>query len=394
MDSPLHAEAHNPARRRVCVIGSTGSIGTQALDVIAENPGLEVCALAGGRNVKLLAEQVRRFAPPLVAVADGQDVSDLRGDLPGGTELLGGEDGLVELVARSKPDVLLSAVVGAVGLEPTLEGIRQGATLAIANKETLVMAGAIVMPAARAAGSEVLPVDSEHSAIFQCLAGGRAEEVRKVSITASGGSLRDWDDAAAAAAGVDDALNHPTWQMGRKITIDSATMINKALEVIEAHWLFDLSPEQIDVLIHPESIVHSLVEFCDGNVIAQLARPDMKLPIAYALCYPDRPDRHTQPLDLPSLSQLTFRRPRGRFARGVEIGFEVIRRGGLTGAAVSAANEEAVSAFLAKKISFGRIVPIVEEIMNRCPEADELSVSDLRSADAWARDEVRRGMGS
>jgi 1-deoxy-D-xylulose-5-phosphate reductoisomerase len=182
--------------------------------------------------------------------------------------------------------------------------------------------------------------------------------------------------------------------MGRKITIDSATMINKALEVIEAHWLFDLSPEQIDVLIHPESIVHSLVEFCDGNVIAQLARPDMKLPIAYALCYPDRPDRHTQPLDLPSLSQLTFRRPRGRFARGVEIGFEVIRRGGLTGAAVSAANEEAVSAFLAKKISFGRIVPIVEEIMNRCPEADELSVSDLRSADAWARDEVRRGMGS
>jgi 1-deoxy-D-xylulose-5-phosphate reductoisomerase len=394
MDSPLHAEAHNPARRRVCVIGSTGSIGTQALDVIAENPGLEVCALAGGRNVKLLAEQVRRFAPPLVAVADGQDVSDLRGDLPGGTELLGGEDGLVELVARSKPDVLLSAVVGAVGLEPTLEGIRQGATLAIANKETLVMAGAIVMPAARAAGSEVLPVDSEHSAIFQCLAGGRAEEVRKVSITASGGSLRDWDDAAAAAVGVDDALNHPTWQMGRKITIDSATMINKALEVIEAHWLFDLSPEQIDVLIHPESIVHSLVEFCDGNVIAQLARPDMKLPIAYALCYPDRPDRHTQPLDLPSLSQLTFRRPRGRFARGVEIGFEVIRRGGLTGAAVSAANEEAVSAFLAKKISFGRIVPIVEEIMNRCPEADELSVSDLRSADAWARDEVRRGMGS
>jgi 1-deoxy-D-xylulose-5-phosphate reductoisomerase len=388
----LHAELNNARPRRVCLIGSTGSIGTQALEVIAEHPGLEVCALGGGRNVKRLAEQVRRFAPPVVAVADDKDVSALEAELPAGTELLAGEEGLVELVARSRPDVLLSAVVGAVGLEPTLEGIRQGATLAIANKETLVMAGAIVMPAARSAGVAVLPVDSEHSAIFQCLAGERTEEVRKVSITASGGSLRDRDDAEAAAAGVAEALNHPTWEMGRKITIDSATLVNKALEVIEAHWLFDLSPDQIDVLIHPESIVHSLVEFCDGNVIAQLARPDMKLPIAYALCHPDRPDRHTQPLDLASLGALRFRRPEGRFARGIEIGFEVIRRGGVTGAAVSAANEEAVAAFLDHKISFGRIVPIVEEIMNRCPEADEVSVSSLRSADAWAREEARRAL--
>ncbi len=390
MDNPLHADSHNSAPRRVCLIGSTGSIGTQALDVIAENPGLGVCALAGGTNTRLLAEQARRFRPPLVAVANGEDVSALRGELPAGTELLAGEEGLVELVARSRPDVLLSAVVGAVGLEPTLEGIRQGATLAIANKETLVMAGSIVMPAARAAGVAVLPVDSEHSAIFQCLASGGPHEVRKVSITASGGSLRDWDAAAVARATVDDALNHPTWAMGRKITIDSATLVNKALEVIEAHWLFDLSADKIDVLIHPESIVHSLVEFCDGNVIAQLARPDMKLPIAYALCYPDRPERDTQPLDLPSLGSLTFSHPAGRFERGVNIGFEVIRRGGLSGAVVSAANEEAVAAFLDHKISFGRIVPIVEEIMNRCPQTGELSVSSLRSADTWARQEVRR----
>ncbi len=390
MGSPLHADPHNSTPRRVCLIGSTGSIGTQALDVIAENPALEVCALAGGTNIRLLADQARRFRPPLVAVANGEDVSALRGELPAGTELLAGEEGLVELVARSRPDVLLSAVVGAVGLEPTLEGIRQGATLAIANKETLVMAGAIVMPAARAAGVSVLPVDSEHSAIFQCLASGQPAEVRKVSITASGGSLRDWDESAVARATVDDALNHPTWAMGRKITIDSATLVNKALEVIEAHWLFDLSADQIDVLIHPESIVHSLVEFCDGNVIAQLARPDMKLPIAYALCYPDRPDRHTQPLDLPSLGALRFSHPAGRFERGVGIGFEVIRRGGLSGAVVSAANEEAVAAFLDHKISFGRIVPIVEEIMNRCPKADEVSVSSLRSADTWARQEVWR----
>ncbi|MFP4053490.1 MAG: 1-deoxy-D-xylulose-5-phosphate reductoisomerase [Phycisphaerae bacterium] len=378
--------------KRIAIIGSTGSIGTQALEVISEHPGLEVCALGGGSNVELLARQTATHRPPLVAVADPDSADALKADLPGGTQLLAGDGAMTELVARSKPDVLLSAVVGAAGLEPTLEGIRQGATLAIANKETLVMAGAIVMPAARAAGVPILPVDSEHSAIFQCLCSGHSREVNKVTITASGGALRDWETSAVASATVDDALNHPTWQMGRKITIDSATLINKALEVIEAHWLFDLPAEKIDVLIHPESIVHSLVEFCDGNVIAQLARPDMKLPIAFALCYPDRPDRHTRPLDLPSLGQLTFRKPTGRFARGVELGFEVIRRGGVSGAVLNGANEEAVAAFLERKISFGKIVSLVEEIVNRCDDGGEVTVSSLRSVDAWARREVREAI--
>jgi 1-deoxy-D-xylulose-5-phosphate reductoisomerase len=240
---------------------------------------------------------------------------------------------------------------------------------------------------------EVLPVDSEHSAVFQCLQAGGASQVRRVTITASGGALRDWEEHRVAAATVDEALNHPTWQMGRKITIDSATLVNKALEVIEAHWLFGLSAEQIDVVQHPESIVHSYVEFCDGSVIAQLARPDMKMPIAYALSYPQRPVRDTPSLDLAAMGKLTFRPLNARFRRAVRLGYEAISRGGVAGAVLNGANEAAVEAFLAGRISFGRIVPLVEEILNLAPAGGEVTLSSLQRADAWARDELAGRLG-
>jgi len=297
---------------------------------------------------------------------------------------------MTEMVRRARPDMVLTAVVGSAGLAPTLAAIECGADLAVANKETLVMAGEMVMRSAREAGVAVLPVDSEHSAIFQCLAAGRREEVRRVVITASGGALRDWTHPAAENATVQDALNHPTWRMGRKITIDSATLINKALEIVEAHWLFGLAAEQIQVLLHPQSIVHSYVEFCDGSVIAQMGNPDMTLPIAYALSHPRRPARTAPPLDLAQIGKLTFHRPEGRFARAVELGFEVIRRGGTAGAVLNGANESAVEAFLAGKIKFGRIVPLVEDILRDAPRGEAADLDGLLAADARARDEVAK----
>jgi 1-deoxy-D-xylulose-5-phosphate reductoisomerase len=376
--------------KRVAIIGSTGSIGRQSLEVISGDANLLVCALGAGSNWRLLAEQSRTFHPPVVAMADESAGRSLRTQLPAGVELLTGPESLAQLVRLSRPDVLLSGVVGTAGLKPTLAGIECGATLAIANKETLVMAGAVVMPAARAAGVKVLPVDSEHSGIFQCLSAGKRQEVRRVVLTASGGALRDRSDEQAAGASVEDALTHPTWQMGRKITIDSATLINKALEVVEAHWLFDLSPEQIEVVLHPESIVHSLVEFCDGSVIAQLGLPDMTTPIAYALSYPDRPRRDVRSLDLPALGRLTFHPLSPRFARAVNLGFQAVRSKGVAGAVLNGANEASVEAFLNHRISFGQIVPLVEEILNRTPAAGEVTIESLLEADAWARREVDR----
>ena len=378
--------------KRVAVLGSTGSIGRQTLDVIACQDDLCACALAAGSGWRLLVDQAERFAPEAVALADEQAAERALGELPDGVDVLAGPEAMARLVSQVRPDIVLSGVVGAAGLAPTMAAIACGARLAIANKETLVLAGAVVMPAARAAGVDVLPVDSEHSAIFQCLAAGRRSEVRRVVITASGGALRDWDGDAAAAATVDEALNHPTWDMGPKITIDSATLINKALEVVEAHWLFDLSAEQIDVVIHPESIVHSYVEFCDGSVIAQMGAPDMATPIAYALNYPARAARQTVPLDLPRIGTLTFARPSGRFARAVELGFRAVRLGGGAGAVLNGANEAAVRAFMDGRITFGQIVPLVEEILNRVEPIEEVTLDGLLSADAWARREVARAV--
>jgi 1-deoxy-D-xylulose-5-phosphate reductoisomerase len=378
--------------RRIAILGSTGSIGRQALEVISGDPALSACALAAKGNWRLLAEQARKHRAQAVAIADVDAFDDLKKSLPPGTDICTGQDAMTHLVRLTRPDVLLSGVVGTAGLRPTLAGIECGSTLAIANKETLVMAGAIVMPAARRAGVTVLPVDSEHSAIFQCLSAGRREEVRRVVITASGGALRDCSDEQIAHATVKEALNHPTWRMGRKITIDSATLVNKALEVVEAHWLFGLTAEQIQVVVHPESIVHSFVEFCDGSVIAQLARPDMGLPIAYALRYPQRADRPVAPLDLPAVGKLTFKALPPRFGRAVNLGYEVIRRGGTAGAVLNAANEAAVEAFLAGRISFGQVVGMVEDILNRTPAAEEVTLESLLAADAWARIQVRQAV--
>ncbi len=377
--------------KRIAVLGSTGSIGRQTLEVISSVEGLSVCALAAGANWRLLVAQARELRPDWVALSDEQAAEAARPALPAGTTLLSGPEAAAELVRLSRPDLVLNGVVGSAGLAPTLAAIQCGADLGIANKETLVMAGQIVMPAARKAGVAVLPVDSEHSAIAQCLAAGRRGEVRKVVLTASGGALRDWDARQAADATVEQALNHPTWRMGPKITIDSATLVNKALEVVEAHWLFDLGPEEIEVVLHPESVIHSYVEYRDGSVIAQLAPPDMAMPIAWALCHPQRPARRGASLNLPELGQLTFAALSGRFARAVELGFEVIRRGGVAGAVLNGANEAAVEAFLAGRIPFGRIVPLVEQTLSR---TDEIQVGEkpdleaLTGADAWARHQV------
>ena len=378
--------------KRVAVLGSTGSIGRQTLEVIACQDDLCACALAAGSGWQLLAGQAERFGPQAVALADEQAAERVLGELPDGVDLLAGPEAMSDLVRLVRPDMVLSGVVGAAGLRPTLAAIECGADLAIANKETLVLAGSVVMPAARAAGVSVLPVDSEHSAIFQCLAAGRRSEVGRVVITASGGALRDWDENKAAAATVEEALNHPTWDMGPKITIDSATLVNKALEVVEAHWLFGLSADQIAVVIHPESIVHSYVEYCDGSVIAQMGVPDMATPIAYALNYPSRAVRGTAPLDLAEIGSLTFSRPAGRFARAVELGFEAIRLGGSAGAVLNSANEAAVQAFIDGKITFGQIVPLVEETLNRTEPMREVTLDGLLAADAWARQEVARAV--
>ena len=374
--------------KRIAILGSTGSIGCQTLEVIKDSYDLEVCALAARENWELLADQARRFAPEVVALANIDEAHNLRKNLGEDIRVFTGPDAMTKLVETVRPDILLSGVVGAAGLAPTLAGIESRATLAIANKETLVMAGAIIMPAVQQANLTLLPVDSEHSAIFQCLASGKRSEVRSVTITASGGSLRDLDDSAAAEATVDQALNHPTWQMGRKITIDSATMMNKALEVVEAHWLFDLSADEIEVVQHDESIVHSCVEYCDGSVIAQLGRPDMTTPIAYALHYPDRPVRRGPPLDLAAFGSLNFAPLAPRFRRAVDLGLEVIGRGGLAGAVLNGANEAAVEAFLAGNIRFGQIVELVETVLKYTPVADEITLEALIQADRWAREQV------
>jgi 1-deoxy-D-xylulose-5-phosphate reductoisomerase len=382
------------ARRRIVILGSTGSIGCQALEVLAETPSLEVVGLAAGRNGRKLIEQARAAGAQTVALSDGDSAADLA-ETCGEITLLTGPDAMEQLVRQLRPDVVLTAVVGSAGLGPTLAAIEVGADLALANKETLVCAGALVMQAAERAGVTIFPVDSEHAGLAQCLAAGRAEEVRRAIITSSGGALRDWPDEKAATAGVDDALAHPTWQMGPKITVDSATLMNKTLEIIEAHWLFDLQAEQIEVVIHPQSIIHAMVEFCDGSMVAQLAEPDMKGPIAQALHWPRRPARPVPPLDLAVLGELTFQPVTGRFAEAVELAWEVIGRGGCAGAVVNGANEAAVEAFLAGRIAFGQIVPLVRNALDAWDQqktgdekSDSIPLQAVLDADAWARTHV------
>ncbi|MGE5550738.1 MAG: 1-deoxy-D-xylulose-5-phosphate reductoisomerase [Bacteroidota bacterium] len=375
--------------KKIAILGSTGSIGRQTLEVIAAHPDrFRVSGLAGWQNARLLAEQAKIFHPDLVACADHGAYAQLRQELAGTSiPVLAGAEGVAAVAAAEGTDLTLIAVTGAAGIAPTLAAIDAGKEIALANKETLVAAGALVTKRARAAGVRILPVDSEHSAVFQCLAGIRQEALHRIILTASGGPFRTLPLPEMDRVTVAQALNHPKWNMGAKITVDSATLVNKGLEVIEAHWLFGLPYERIEVVIHPESLVHSLVELVDGAILAQLGTPDMRLPIAYALSYPDRIE--TPWPRLPGLAGLAlhFERPdEGRFP-ALKLAYEMGRRGGTWPTVMSAANEVSVAAFLRGELSYRDIVRIVTEVCGNHGGGNE-SCPDLETifaADAWAR---------
>ncbi len=376
--------------KRIAIFGSTGSIGRSSLRVIdALGSGYEIVALSGHSNVKLLAEQARKYRPQYVAVTNGECVNGLEGlvgDL--GVQILVGPDALTEIAELDEVDVVLSAIVGAAGLPALLAAAEKGKMLAIANKEPLVIAGELLTGTTRENGGLILPVDSEHSAIFQAMQAGSHEEVRKVILTASGGPFRTATMEEIRDVTLEQALSHPTWKMGPKITIDSATMANKAFEVIETRWLFDIPMEKIDVLVHPESIVHSLVEFVDGSVVAQLGLPDMCLPIQYALTYPERVEGIAERLRLEEIGRLTFEEPDLEKFRALAVGFEVGRIGGSAPVVFNAANEVAVEEFLAGRIKFVTIVELIEHCVNKHDVHSRVSLEEIYEADAWARREV------
>ena len=374
-------------KRQIALLGSTGSIGTQALDVVRDNPDrFEVYALVARRNVELLARQAREFRPEVVVVADEEQYAPLKAslaDLP--MKVWAGADAIADVVQMEPVDMVLTAVVGYAGLRPTLAALEAGKAVALANKETLVVAGELVTATARRAGAPILPVDSEHSAIFQCLSGQDAQAVEKVILTASGGPFRTTPREALATVTPTEALHHPNWSMGAKVTIDSASMMNKGFEMIEARWLFGLPPERIEVVVHPQSIVHSMVQFADGAVMAQLGMPDMHLPIAYALAYPHRLRRDAPRLNFARLSTLTFEAPdRERFPN-LTYAFDAIRRGGNMPCILNAADEVAVDAFLCGRIGFLAMSDLIAETMARTAFIATPTYDDYVQTDAEAR---------
>ncbi|HEY5657623.1 MAG TPA: 1-deoxy-D-xylulose-5-phosphate reductoisomerase [Myxococcota bacterium] len=381
--------------KRLAVLGSTGSIGEQTLAVAEAFPDLyRVVALAAGRNVAKLAEQVHRFRPEVVAVAGPEAAESLRALLgPVDAEIAVGAAGL-EAVAVHDADLVVAGLVGAVGLRPTLAAVRAGRDVALANKEVLVMAGALVLREVRAHGVALLPVDSEHSAIFQALAGEPRENVKRLILTASGGPFRTWSADRIARASVEEALNHPNWSMGPKITIDSATLMNKGLEVIEARWLFDTPPERVDVVVHPQSIIHSLVEFVDSSVLAQLGLPDMRVPIAVALAWPQRLPLDLPRLDLAAIGQLDFEPPDRKRFPCLDLAYAALEADEAAPAVLNAANEVSVAAFLAGEIEFGRIAAANAAALNahvaRAGGARLRDLEDAVEADAWARAHTRK----
>jgi 1-deoxy-D-xylulose-5-phosphate reductoisomerase len=376
--------------KRIAILGSTGSIGRNALRVIeALGADYEVVALTAHSSVELLAEQVRQYKPKTVAITNTEHYEQFRGLIgDSDVEVLTGAESLVEIAELADVDIVLTAVVGAAGLPAVLAAAKKGRTLAIANKEPLVVAGELLTRTARESGSKILPVDSEHSAIFQALQAGSLEEVRRIIITSSGGPFRKASAEEIEKVTLEEALSHPVWDMGPKITIDSATMMNKALEVIEARWLFGVEAEKIEILIHPESIIHSLVEFVDGSVIAQLGEPDMCLPIQYALTYPKRVAGIAKGVRLEEMGKLTFEPPNFEAFRALGLGYEVARAGGTAAAVFNAANEAAVDEFLAGRIKFVNIVGLIEHCLDKHEVKTDVSLDSLLEADAWARTEV------
>ncbi len=380
--------------QRLIVLGSTGSIGTNTLRVVDHlnttgARSIKVVGLAAGRNGKKLIEQARCFDVPAVAVSDPEAADAARDALPG-TKVYAGENAALQLVRDADATDVSAAVVGSAGLPATLEAIRKGCRIGLANKETLIAAGEFVTPIVAAHGAQLIPVDSEHSAIFQCIQGQGRDGIRRVVLTASGGPFRAVPRHVMDNASVEEALNHPTWNMGPKITIDSATMMNKAAEIIEAHWLFGLSGDQIDVMTHPQSIIHSFVEFTDHSILAQMGPPDMKTPIQYALVYPDRVASCSEALDWSKLSKLDFEPPDWDKYAGLKLAYEVIEAGGTAGAIFNAANETAVAAFLERKIPFGRIIELTAETLEAVAVAPADSLETILDADERARQMVQR----
>ncbi len=382
-------------RKRLALLGSTGSIGRSTLDVVATFPErFEVVAMAAGGKVELLGEQVVRFRPRLVSVREAADAARLAARLPAGlgVDVQWGPAGAAAVATHPDADLVVSAIVGAAGLEPTYAAIRAGKSVAVANKEPLVMAGALVMAEAARQGVQVLPIDSEHSAIFQSLCGHQKRDVRRIILTASGGPFLGLPKERLAHVTVEEALNHPNWRMGPKITIDSATLMNKGLEVIEAAWLFGIEPERIAIHIHPQSIVHSMVEYIDGSVVAQMGIPDMRGPIAYALAYPDRLPVPLPPLDLCALSGLTFLAPDHDRFPAVSLAYRAARTGGSLPAVLNAANEVAVAAFLAGRLPFTGIPAVIEAAMDEHVPVPLASLADVLAADAEGRRLAERAL--
>ncbi|HET6370048.1 MAG TPA: 1-deoxy-D-xylulose-5-phosphate reductoisomerase [Nitrospiria bacterium] len=385
--------------KKVVVLGSTGSIGVNTLDVISRFPErFSVVGLTAAKSADKLEEQVRRFSPKVVSLTDEEAAASLRKKLRSTkVEVLSGVEGAVRVASHPEGDVVVSGIVGAAGLLPTLAAVRAGRTVALANKETLVVAGELVCAEACRFHSKILPVDSEHSAIFQALEGQRRRDVKRIILTASGGPLFKMPISQKKAITPEEAVRHPTWKMGEKISIDSATLMNKGLEIIEARWLFGLTPEKIDVIIHRQSIVHSMVEFIDRSVIAQLGIPDMRCPISYALSYPERVELPLPSLDLERVGTLTFEKPDPKEFPALTVAYESLKAGGTTPAVLNAANEEGVYAFLRKEIGFLEMMTVVQKTLDAHVPSSPHSLDDFVLADQWARDkakEVIKELGS
>lgn len=382
----LHTRERAYLMKKIGILGSTGSIGTQTLEIVSAYPEkLKVVALAAGSNVSLMEKQMRTYKPEVVVMWSKEAAADLRSktaDL--NIPILSGMEGLLEVSVWEGMDVLVTALVGMIGIRPTIAAIKAGKDIALANKETLVTAGHIIMPLAKEYGVSILPVDSEHSAIFQSMQGEKREQVSKILLTASGGPFRGKTLEALKTMKVEDALKHPNWSMGRKITIDSATLVNKGLEVIEAKWLFDVELDQIQVVVHPQSIIHSMVEYADGGIIAQLGAPDMKLPIQYALFYPDRLPVDGKRVNFYELGQMTFEAPDMETFRGLKLAYEAATIGGSMPTVFNAANEKAVALFLDKKISFLQIPELIERSMEHHNVVANPSVEEILAAEAEA----------
>ena len=368
--------------KKIAILGSTGSIGTQTLEVVRNNPELQVAALAAGKSVEQMEQQIREFHPLIAGMWSEEAAADLRSrvaDLP--VKVVSGMDGLLEIATMPQSQVLVTAIVGMIGIRPTIAAIEAGKDIALANKETLVTAGHIIMPLAAKMGVKILPVDSEHSAIFQSLNGETGNKIHKILLTASGGPFRGWTREQMKGVQVEDALKHPNWTMGRKITIDSSTMVNKGLEVMEARWLFGVEMDQVQVVVQPQSVIHSMVEYEDGAVIAQLGTPDMKLPIQYALYYPERRFLAGDRLDFAKLAQITFEAPDFENFHGLSLAYKAGRRGGTLPTVFNAANERAVQKFLDREIGYLTITDMIEAAMEHHTVKENPTVEEILAAE-------------